>query len=51
MREGTEPSRFAFHNKKTAVHVSVIISASEITDNITYLGSNGVHGAAVLLPV
>ena len=33
MREGTEPSRFAFHNKKTAVHVSVIISASEITDN------------------
>lgn len=32
MREGTEPSRFAFHNKKTAVHVSVIISASEITD-------------------
>lgn len=34
MRDGTEPSRFAFHNKKTAVHVSVIISASEITDNI-----------------
>ena len=34
MREGTEPSRFTFHSKKTAVHVSVIISASEITDNI-----------------
>ena len=34
MREGTEPSRFTFHSKKTAVHVSVIISASEITDSI-----------------
>ena len=33
LREGMRPSRFAFHNKKSAFHVSVIKSASERTDN------------------